>query len=530
MKRVLFILMLMTIGLSAQAAEELKVGGVTVNLNKNSTYQSNMGIGYFTYNYQEKKLVFYSVIMVGQIWSSVKDLNIVFSGDNTIINYESEALRLVADTHLTTTGKVTITSKLDSSHDEYSNSFNIIHSKIDISGGVWNFNGRIYLKKDDSTEPKLTIKDAIVNVTMNLGNACGIDGVSSNPNNDYYGKIGLVEVDNSTLTVETNKAYCIDAMVILKNSVIAKPINAALDNDGSIYHGENHTGGKLLYDTKHDPLTNWLIINPGTAYDLWICGVRVNSENIGDIWKLESTGVSSEGRLTYNPSTKRLDLNEATLNSEYVIYPPIYSKVDNLNIVVNGTCYIGNSEESGWVGINSRANCTIRGSGFVRPVLNVNGHSSDYGNAIKVEDGSTMNIYNLTLNAQGDRYGLYGYECTINPYNSHITLGGSKQALYVYDTNFDPNGECAILYPVNGIRKGTTIYEPDGNTPAKYVELGPKPDITTGVRQMDMDSGIETDAPTRVYTTTGQLVWQGTGQPQLPSGIYIVNGTKVVIK
>ena len=47
---------------------------------------------------------------------------------------------------------------------------------------------------------------------------------------------------------------------------------------------------------------------------------------------------------------------------------------------------------------------------------------------------------------------------------------------------------------------------------------------------MDMDSGIETDAPTRVYTTTGQLVWQGTGQPQLPSGIYIVNGTKVVIK
>lgn len=144
MKKVLFILMLMTIGLSAQAAEELKVGGVTVNLNKNSTYQSNMGIGYFTYNYQEKKLVFYSVIMVGQIWSSVKDLNIVFSGDNTIINYESEALRLVADTHLTTTGKVTITSKLDSSHDEYSNSFNIIHSKIDISGGVWNFNGRIY--------------------------------------------------------------------------------------------------------------------------------------------------------------------------------------------------------------------------------------------------------------------------------------------------------------------------------------------------------------------------------------------------
>ena len=50
--------------------------------------------------------------------------------------------------------------------------------------------------------------------------------------------------------------------------------------------------------------------------------------------------------------------------------------------------------------------------------------------------------------------------------------------------------------------------------------------VATSIEEPD---AFETDAPTRVYTTTGQLVWQGTGQPQLPSGIYIVNGTKVVI-
>ena len=115
-------------------------------------------------------------------------------------------------------------------------------------------------------------------------------------------------------------------------------------------------------------------------------------------------------------------------------------------------------------------------------------------------------------------------------YNSHITLSGSSQALYVYDSKFDPNGECVISYPVNGIKRGTTIYESNGSTPAKYVELVPKPDITTGVRQVDMGSSTETDMPTHIYTTTGQLIWQGTGQPQLPSGIYIVNGVKVVIK
>ncbi len=528
MKKVLFILMLMAISVPAKT-QELKVGGVSINLNKNSTYQANTGIGHFTYNYQEKKLEFYSVTMAGQIWSSVKDLNIVFYGNNTILNVEDYALRLVADTHLTTTGTVNITSKFDSSHDTYYNAFTIIRSNIDISGGVWVFNGNIYLNKDNSTEPKLAIKDAVVNVTTNMENANGIDGISSDPSYDSYGKIGLVEVDNSTLTVETNKGNCIDAKVVLKNSVIAKPINAIQGDDGSILHGENSTGGKVLYDTKKEPITNWLIINPGTVYDLWICGVRVNSENIGNIWQLESTGTSSEKRLTYNPSMKRLDLNEATLNSEYVSYPPIYSKVDNLTIVVNGTCYIGNSQNSGWVGINSLANCTIRG-GMVRPVLNVKGHNSNYGDAIKVEDESTMNIYNLTLNAQGDRYGLYGYKCTINMYNSHITLSGSSQALYVYDSKFDPNGECVISYPVNGIKRGTTIYESNGSTPAKYVELVPKPDITTGVRQVDMGSSTETDMPTHIYTTTGQLIWQGTGQPQLPSGIYIVNGVKVVIK
>ena len=54
MKRVLFILMLMTIGLSAQAAEELKIGSVTVNLNQD-TEGGLIGLAGFYYYYHEEK-------------------------------------------------------------------------------------------------------------------------------------------------------------------------------------------------------------------------------------------------------------------------------------------------------------------------------------------------------------------------------------------------------------------------------------------------------------------------------------------
>ena len=47
----------------------------------------------------------------------------------------------------------------------------------------------------------------------------------------------------------------------------------------------------------------------------------------------------------------------------------------------------------------------------------------------------------------------------------------------------------------------------------------------------DINEAITEQATeTIVYSTSGQLLWQGKGQPQLPRGIYIVNGRKVAVR
>ena len=505
MKKYLSILMLMAMCLSAQA-QALSVGATDINLSKDGTYYDGTGVLTYKYYYQEKKLEFYSNTIAGKIVSSVNDLKIVFHGTNVImaIVETSAALVLNADTHLISDGLVSIRGKLDSGDDETNyNSVMITKSKVDISGGTWKLQGSVFLRAAGNI-PELIIKDgADVSVKSNMNNQVGI-GTSSS----YYGESGLVTVDNSTLTVETTATgNCSNARISLTNCVIAQPLKVV------------HEGNGPLYDTKGEHLEGWLYIKPGIAYDLWICGVQVNSENIDNIWKLEQNGTSSDRRLIYTPSSKLLELNRATLNSEYVSYPPILNKVKGLRIYYYDNCYIGTSSNSGWVGIKSYADCTIR-MGGVKGVLNVKGHSSDYGNAISVLDNSTLNIEKTSLIAEGERYGLYVSGGTINVYNSYLTISGEKQAIYCTGS-FDPDNNCAIVKPVNGRKRNNTVYESDGTTIAKYVELVPMSSIITGVGQVG-EITEETDEPLSVYTTSGQLVWQGKGSPQLPRGIYVV--------
>ena len=108
MKKYLSILMLMAICLSAQA-EELKIGGVSVNLTQNTSYgQGGLVSGFYTYNYVEKKLDLYSAIIYGQIVCDVKDLNIIFHG-TTYIMTKATTLWLASDTQLTNEVTVNLT-------------------------------------------------------------------------------------------------------------------------------------------------------------------------------------------------------------------------------------------------------------------------------------------------------------------------------------------------------------------------------------------------------------------------------------
>ena len=448
MKKYLSILMLMAICLSAQA-EELKIGGVSVNLTQNTSYgQGGLVSGFYTYNYVEKKLDLYSAIIYGQIVCDVKDLNIIFHG-TTYIMTKATTLWLASDTHLTNEGTVNLTV------DEASSLSLYVFSSVDISGGIWSITGSIGFYGEDS---KLTIKGgAEVSLTPTPGKEVGIERDGGLDHN-------IVEVDNSTLKVEST-GECIETLVVLKNSVIASPLKAVLiDRLGQGLPSYSSSEWRLLRNTKGEPLTGSLTIKPGTAYDLWISGVQVNSENINNIWQLGKSG-SNTNSITYNLSTKTLSLNNAQLDTEYTRFPPIHSEVNGLKINTVGNCYIGGDNNG--VGIESTADFSINGDGS-------NGSLQVFGNgnnsAISVGN-STLTINDATLKAIGDRFsGLSGDDgSTIHVNNSYLTVSGSWRAIDV--GSFDPDDNCFIMSPTGGYKAAGTVMQ--SGTPATYVQTRP---------------------------------------------------------
>lgn len=510
MKKVLLILMLMTIGLSAQA-QELKVGGVSVDLTKNTNYSQNgLVTGYYNYFYTTKKLVLYSAVTLGKIESTVDGLTILFNGVNNISGgfvLEGTTLMSVNKDEDGNYGTVNVVSSIFSLESR-----NTI-SDITIAYGKWIFDNTVVFKGN------MTIKggaDVTVNKTTTTNSrAIWGDGTSSK-----------LTIDNSSLNINGNKScMAVDVRLILKGCVIASPVEAIRIRVGAEYVASNPA---YISDMSGYSLKGNLTIKPGTAYGLWIRGVQVNSLNYRDIWQLETTGSTSNvSKMSYNPSTKVLTLSSnSQLDSGDDSYPLIHNEISGLTINTYGTVTIGNSDDNWPLGIESYEKCTINGNGGN---LIVNS-SSENGKAISVKN-SSMTINDIALTASG-YYGLYGKGSSkIYVNNSTLDISGSEKAIYVENEGFDPDDNCFITFPINGFKYGSSVYTLDESTNglicAKKVRTRQKTKVATSIQEPNV---VETNAPTRVYTTTGQLIWNGTGQPQLPSGIYIINGRKVVVK
>lgn len=348
---------------------------------------------------------------------------------------------------------------------------------------------------------------ATVNITNNKNTEPGIEGT------------GVVRVDastsNTTLNIDVKpEAVCCSAKIELIGSVIGSPSNAILANKteagGYIFFTVNKDGeSSYIIDKDLFAIKDQLSIVKGTAYDLWVGGVRVNSANKDNL---------NNGYCSYNTSTKTLQLNNAKilLTNLYFTGEAIDNGINGLTIQNKGTSELSSSQS---YGISSNKTFTIKGGGH----LKVTGGSDD--SAIYY-DGSTddiMTISDIELTATGGQYAILG-ETNINSMrvsvvdviNSTLHLYGSTRAIDV--TSFDPHGNCYITTPSGGINTKTTITNASG-TPAKKVEIEPKNGISTAI---DAVAPIEESSETSIYTPSGILVWKGAGQPQLPSGIYMM--------
>lgn len=452
MRRVLFILMLMTIGLSAQA-QVLRVGGATINLNKN-TIDARIGLdgGTYSYFYTAKKLVLNDAIIKNPsaygIHSTVDDLTIIINGENTIeceIGFYLQGNTRMA---INDNGKVTVSS---ASYSLFSDN-ETKQANIEIDRGTWILNYAVYFGGN------LTIKGG-ANVTVNNKNASiTLNGSDSS----------LLTIDNSTLNINDKSANSnrvpVFSPMVLKGCVIASPLRAVRVNDtlvGGVYFPVySSSEPAYIFNTSGDYLRGSLSIKPGTAYGLWICGVQLNSLNYKNFWQLEAMGYSANlAYLSYNPSTKTLTMaNNTQLNSECNLFPPIHNEIDGLIINTSGGAHIiGYSIDNGFNGIESYAKCSIYGGGS----LSV---SSENGDAIYV-DNSDMIIDNITLNARGGTDGLNGKgNSKIYVSNSTLDISGGKKAIYVENDGFDPNGNCYITTPTDGFKFDNSIYSIDAST------------------------------------------------------------------
>ena len=358
--------------------------------------------------------------------------------------------------------------------------------------------------KTDPIKLKAMEAGGLLNLNIKGGGTLSIDNTAAssgwNAGIGLNSTIGMVYLNGTTLNIHVNDAYpCSDATIVLNDCVISDPVNAILNN---------YEAGQLYQLDRTTQLKGKVKIEPGTKYDLWVNGVRVNSKNYN---KLSS--VLSSGSCSYSPSSKTLTLNNAKItysNDLNGLCPALVSQIEGLTIKTEGTSELKGVNTV----VNLKNKTTLTGGGHLKAITT--SRTSSNGLYAICHDTDTLIIDHTELTAQGDNTGVRVQNGRI--ISSYLHLSGTSSGFYY--RNGIESDDCLITVPVGGYFWNYHVYDADKKI-AKTVEIVPKSSYVTGVGQVETVAG-GCDAVTRVYTTSGQLVWQGKGSPQLPRGIYIV--------
>ena len=239
---------------------------------------------------------------------------------------------------------------------------------------------------------------------------------------------------------------------------------------------------------------------------LEIADIAVTPDNCGDLSVIK--GVS--GKVQYNPQTKVLILENATIN--ITDGHGIYSEVKGLIIKLVGTSNILAKKAA----IGFREALTITGGG----TLNVESVEDCAFYAIETD----LTIDNCVVNAKSSLYGISGNSSSsekLTIRHATVTAEGTKRGSIRDFAAFELIG-CNITQPSGAVFNSTKhCVELNGTMVKEKVVITKDP---TG---LDMPNAEKVSRP-KVYTLNGICV-QGELENQ-PTGVYIVNGKKIVKK
>ena len=329
-------------------------------------------------------------------------------------------------------------------------------------------------------ETNLTIKDCIVNAKGKYG---------------ITGQVGSKEkllISNATVTAEGRAgSICDFKEITLEDCAITQPAGAVVDNSQGaiVLNGET--------------VTSEVKIVPITKYDLKICGTQVTSGNCGDLSVIDGV----EGTVKYDPDSKTLTLEDAKLNIEGEV-DCIESEIDGLTIKVSGTNELNAVDAAAIVD----APTTITGGGTL------NMKSEKYAAIYAAR--TNLTIKDCIVNAKG-KWGIAGYN-------------DSKEKLFISKATVTAEGregsirnfkeitleDCAITQPA-----GAVVDNSQGAVVLNGEIVKSEVVITRGSDGINTPT-IDTTAKQGIYTLSG--VKLGGEVKDLPKGVYIVNGKKVV--
>lgn len=366
-----------------------------------------------------------------------------------------------------------------------------------------------------NTEPStLTIKDCTLDVQ---GKDCSITGYRNGENTET---LALV-VDNATVKVKGNtggwgwKRSGIDALKSyeLKNCYISTP---------GVKFGKTHKNTHYEFvGTDGDTYYGEVTIKPATTYNLWIAGTQISSGNCADLSTIP--GISSKA--SYDPGTKTLTLNNATVNTTAGGNGGIgiENDISGLTLRLIGKNTI-TAQNSGGIRNGQAADLNITGEGR----LTVNGSTTasyEYYRFGFVNYG-TVTVSNCALEVVGGTDGLSQGYWKFDHCNIRAKGSGSGSLCNMQDTP-EFTG-CTITSPA-----GTYWKKYDTNV--AYSLFGTDDKIVTDWVVITKDAtgieGVKADVPQKkrgIYTLGGVRL---SGElKDLPKGVYIVDGKKVMKK
>lgn len=329
-----------------------------------------------------------------------------------------------------------------------------------------------------------------------------IESCTVNAEGGAYGIAGN-NGENEKLTIRNAKvtaigtgygSLCDFAELNMVDSYIIEPSGATFSSSkhGIVLNGEI-VKSKVVID------------NQIAKYDLTICGVEVTSANCGNLSVID--GVS--GTVSYDPGNKLLILQNATIS--YDKNNAILSYIDGLMIKVIGT---NNLSTAGNATLSFRKPLTITGGG----VLNAKSKSDC---AIYANE-TNLTIDNCTVNAESGAYGIAGNNGSSEKFtirNATVTAIGTGNGSICDLAELIMVG-CKITQPAGA------AFDPSMHCVALNGEVVKTKVVITDPTAIEAPTADTTATTRGTYTISGVRL---SGElKDLPKGVYIVNGKKVV--